>query len=31
MAAGTYLPGPIENAIGLIKADVEKQLKNSKS
>jgi phosphoesterase RecJ-like protein len=27
MAAGTYLPGPIENAIGLIEADVEKQLK----
>jgi phosphoesterase RecJ-like protein len=31
MAAGTYLPGPLENAIGLIETDVEKQLKNSKS
>jgi len=31
MAAGTHLPGPLENAMQLIEADVEKQLKNSKS
>jgi phosphoesterase RecJ-like protein len=31
MAAGTYLAGPLENAKQLIKIDVEKQLKNSRS
>lgn len=27
MAAGAHLPGPLENVMQLIKADVEKQLK----
>jgi phosphoesterase RecJ-like protein len=27
MAAGTYLPGPLENAMSIIEADVKKQLK----
>jgi len=31
MAAGTHLPGPLENAMSLIETGVEKQLKNSKS
>jgi phosphoesterase RecJ-like protein len=30
-AAGTYLPGPLENAMSIIEVDIEKQLKSGKS